>query len=140
MPLQPIEFDDTGEVIRFRENKIVRYLLDAGPFDLNHLACVPGFSVEDEVQFAQLIGYSVSGFGELSYVHGTEEGRAALTKADMIAEEVANAKEAVTTMFQGCDTMGQLADALLVALTDSGNNKSDVNAAYHVVLKEKGWK
>jgi hypothetical protein len=46
----------------------VRTLLDsARPLDLNDLA-IMDFSVEDREQFAQLIGYSLSGFGDLSYV------------------------------------------------------------------------
>jgi hypothetical protein len=60
-------YRDTNGIVRFQHNAIVRHLLDAGPFDLNQLACL-GFSDEDHEQFAQLIGYSVSGFGELSYV------------------------------------------------------------------------
>lgn len=52
---------------RFKGNAIVRYLLDAGPFDLDHLAMLP-FSNADRQQFAQLIGYSLDGYGELSYV------------------------------------------------------------------------
>ena len=64
-PIQPIEVDAHG-VSRFKENKIVRFLLEAGPFDLNQLAYM-NFSREDREQFAQLIGYSVSGFGDLSY-------------------------------------------------------------------------
>lgn len=63
-PMQPLYRD--VDVIRFKENKIVRFLLDAGPFDLNQLAHM-GFSEEDHEQLAQLIGYSVNGFGELSY-------------------------------------------------------------------------
>jgi hypothetical protein len=63
-PIQPII---NG---RFKENKIVRHLLDwasergMGP---NELA-VMEFSKDDRVQFAQLIGYSFGGFGSLSYV------------------------------------------------------------------------
>ena len=41
-------------------------MLDNGPFTLNDL-CV-GFTDEDRIQFAQLIGYSLSGFSDLSYV------------------------------------------------------------------------
>lgn len=63
--LQPIALDEQG-IARFRKNKIVCYLLDDGAFDMNHLANL-GFSASDRSQFAQLIGYSVSGFGELSY-------------------------------------------------------------------------
>ena len=47
---------------------------------------------------------------------------------------------AVLTMFRGCDTMAQLQQALLVALTDTGNTASDVNEVYHQVLDEKGWR
>jgi len=65
-PIQPIAPDKNG-IMRFKENAIVSYLLDNGPFDMNQLARLP-FSDEDWEQFAQLIGYSLSGFGELSYV------------------------------------------------------------------------
>jgi hypothetical protein len=57
-----------NDVIRFRENRIVRLLLDTGPYNLNTLALMD-FSDEDRMQLAQLIGCSVSGFGELSYAH-----------------------------------------------------------------------
>ena len=65
-PVQPLVTDSEG-VLRFKANAIVRYLLDNGPFNLNDLALLP-FSDEDREQFAQLIGYSLSGFGDLSYV------------------------------------------------------------------------
>lgn len=65
-PLQKIIIDEHG-VHRFERNKIVEFLLDAGQFDLNQIAAMP-FDREDREQFAQLIGYSISGFGELSYV------------------------------------------------------------------------
>jgi len=65
-PVQPLCHDHKG-TIRFKPNEIVRFLLDEGPFDLNHLAA-KGFDREDYEQFAQLIGYSLGGFGELSYV------------------------------------------------------------------------
>lgn len=56
-----------GDVLRWRKNEIVEYLLENGPFDMNHLACLP-FSGADQRQFAQLIGYSVDGYHDLSYV------------------------------------------------------------------------
>jgi len=65
-PMQPLELDDHG-ILRFKQNAIVRFLLDAGVFDMNMLALMP-FSDEDRVQFAQLIGYSHGGFCDLSYV------------------------------------------------------------------------
>jgi hypothetical protein len=68
-PLQPIQKDEHGTP-RFVENKLVRYLLDNGGLDLNKLcaALPPETCREDWEQLAQLIGYSLSGFGELSYV------------------------------------------------------------------------
>jgi len=64
--MQPIVKDCNG-VERFRSNAIVRYLLDMGPFDMNHLGILT-VSPEDRMQFAQLIGYSLDGYEELSYV------------------------------------------------------------------------
>lgn len=63
-PIQPLEKDSNG-VLRFKQNTIVRFLLESGPNDMNKLAMMP-FSVEDRQQFAQLIGYSLSGYSELS--------------------------------------------------------------------------
>lgn len=50
--------------------------------DLNALALIP-FDEDDRQQFAQLIGYSVSGFGDLSYVPNE-----ALAKADSEAAKL----------------------------------------------------
>lgn len=79
-PMQPID-QDTHGVLRFRENAIVRVLLDRdterGRVYPNFPARTDGglnwiatksFSQEDQEQFAQLIGYSISGYHELSYV------------------------------------------------------------------------
>jgi hypothetical protein len=78
-PVQPLVRDPDG-ALRFRANPIVRFLLDAGPFDLNQLALMP-WSDEDRAQLAQLIGYPLSGFAELSYV-STEDYQRALEAAD----------------------------------------------------------
>ena len=92
-PMQEIRWDGKG-VIRFRENAIVRALLDFATnrpepdrMSLNEIART-SFSREDREQFAQLIGYSVSGFGELSYVKPST-----LAKADAIAAKVAKTRE-----------------------------------------------
>lgn len=63
--MQPVI--QNADVARFKRNAIVCFLLDAGPYDLNKLALM-NFTKADREQFAQLIGYSVSGFGDLSYV------------------------------------------------------------------------
>ena len=72
-PMQKIVKTDSG-VVRFRENHIVSALLEEctkrGGLDLNKIAigvATGRFNIEDQIQFAQLIGYSVSGFGDLSY-------------------------------------------------------------------------
>lgn len=65
-PIQPLVTDDNG-VIRFKSNAIVRHLLDNGGIDLNQIAILD-FNREDQEQFAQLIGYSHSGAGDLSYM------------------------------------------------------------------------
>ena len=65
-PIQPF-IRDKLKVRRFKENAIVQFLLNEGPWDMNSLA-KKDFSAEDREQFAQLIGYSVSGFADLSYV------------------------------------------------------------------------
>lgn len=87
-PIQPLAKDDQG-VMRFKPNKIVQHLLDHGGIDLNQLATMD-FTADDREQFAQLIGYSLSGFSELSYV--TEETYAAaalLSQTKKVTEEQA---------------------------------------------------
>lgn len=60
-PIQPIVDN------RFVVNKIVEYLLDNGGIDMNDLAR-KDFTQDDRQQFAQLIGYSLSGYADLGYV------------------------------------------------------------------------
>ena len=67
-PTQPIVLDEYGTT-RFKANKVVRFLYDWATqrgMGLNTLALMD-FTDEDREQFAQLLGYSVSGFGELPY-------------------------------------------------------------------------
>lgn len=86
-PIQPLYTDDHG-VLRFKANAIVRYLLDFGGIDMNKLAVLP-FSDEDRIQFAQLIGYSLGGFGDLSYVNSDAYGMARLMATTGQTEEQA---------------------------------------------------
>ncbi|MES2787657.1 MAG: DUF4406 domain-containing protein [Pseudomonadota bacterium] len=71
-PIQPLITDQHG-VIRFKRNAIVDHLAEG---KLNDLA-VMDFAPEDLEQFAQLIGYSLSGWGNLSYVTDEAYQRAA---------------------------------------------------------------
>lgn len=92
-PMQPLVKDDG--VVRFYPNAIVRFLLDwATPrgMSLNELAIMP-FSDADREQFAQLIGYSLSGFGELRYVRDETYAEAARTAVLMGCEHKLRGKQ-----------------------------------------------
>ena len=78
-PDQPLGLDEEG-IIRFKPNAIIGYLFQSGKeFDLNDLACIP-FPDEDRVQLAQLLGYTLGGFSELSYVSDEAYKRVDRTK------------------------------------------------------------
>lgn len=64
-PMQPLVKD--GKEFRFKSNAIVVALLKTGKLNMNDLLALP-FTDEDRMQFAQLIGYSLSGYSELPYV------------------------------------------------------------------------
>jgi hypothetical protein len=67
-PIQPIGWDGKG-VVRWKHNPIVRYLLDTHPnCTMNDIAVLPNIDRQDHEQFAQLIGYSHSGSGDLGYM------------------------------------------------------------------------
>lgn len=83
-PIQPLEFDDNG-VIRFRKNRLVNHLLNSygpGLNDLNYMAQVNDWN-EDYEHLMMLIGYSVSGFGDL------ELNRRTIAVADQMAIRLA---------------------------------------------------
>ena len=85
--MQPIILDESKDrCVRFKRNALVDYLLDEATAgrkcDMNDLAR-KDFPQADREQFAQLIGYSLAGYHELSYV--SDESARAATKA---AQEV----------------------------------------------------
>ena len=96
-PMQPLVWD--GKVVRFKENAIVRRLVDAskhldgGPkpgksfANLNEIAGWTGISPEDFEQFWQLMGYSVSGYGELSFIRRSVVNRADKKASLMVAKK-----------------------------------------------------
>lgn len=66
-PNQPLVLDK-HEVIRFRQNKIVAKMLEfctERGCGLNEISCDDITTEEDYRQLMQLIGYSVSGYGDL---------------------------------------------------------------------------
>lgn len=111
--MQPVVYNSC---LRFHENAIVNHLLDyatARGCGMNELACLD-FSTEDREQFAQLIGYSLSGFSELGYVReetlrtaerisetGESEGAARIaTLESMLAEIREHLRNAACAAFQ----------------------------------------
>ena len=86
-PMQPVEIDEDGKP-RFRENRIVRLLLEEGPHNLNSIAedaNARRFTCEEMEQLAQLIGYSVGGFGELSFASDEAVAKADKAAATLMA-------------------------------------------------------
>ena len=78
MPMQPIVRDADG-TLRFRENGIVTWLLHRGSVSIDEIIALPA-SDEEREQFFQLLGYGVSGFGDLPFVR-RETVRAADARA-----------------------------------------------------------
>lgn len=94
-PMQPIYVD--GSTVRFRANQICEWLLDnPGRHDLTEIAQqIPSFSAADRRQFAQLIGYSVRGYRNLSYVSAEHYARAERA-AHMVQRTAGLTAQAVT--------------------------------------------
>lgn len=122
-PMQPVVMDKSG-VARFKSNPIVRHLLDHGGIDLNKIAML-GFDREDHSQFAQLIGYSVSGFGDLGYCD-----RAVLAEADAQVDQLLGGK----TEFDFSCGAGPLASRM----REAGLLAPGAEAAVRALLDEFG--
>lgn len=110
-PVQPLELDAHG-TLRFKENKIVRYLLDNGGINLNDLARLE-FSREDREQFAQLIGYSLSGFGDLGYV---TDATYELAEASYANPELNQKDERIAQLEEKLSTLQELLRAPMATL------------------------
>lgn len=82
-PTQPIVC--VRNVHRFKQNTIVRYLLDHGGIDMNKIVTLQ-FPVEDYEQFCQLIGYSVCGYTELEGVRDKTKAKAEQLSSDLARE------------------------------------------------------
>lgn len=93
LPMQPVVLAADG-CVRFRENRIVTMLLERSSehgreygYTLNDVAMDAAngrYTADEQMQLAQLIGYSVSGYGDLSYA-----SRESVAKADAAAEALA---------------------------------------------------
>lgn len=85
-PIQPLVKDAKG-TLRFKANAIVQHLLDTHPTSNMNKLAILDFSDEDRQQFAQLIGYSLSGYGELGYVNDDAYGAAAKMADEGLSEK-----------------------------------------------------
>jgi hypothetical protein len=91
-PMQPVVWDGHG-VVRFQANPIVDFMLDAlseRGISLNELArmsAAKGWTNNDWEQLSQLIGYSVSGFADLSYVRDSTWNRAHARQQRLLAKQ-----------------------------------------------------
>ena len=117
----PIQKIENG---RFVENAIVRYLLDNGGIDLNQIAVLP-FDNADREQFAQLIGYSLSGFGSLSYVSDETYDAAANMAAADFDEKDARIAELEETLAQARKGVRDAAVALFEVHPEDLSNSPD---------------
>jgi hypothetical protein len=89
--MQPIIRDANG-VIRFKRNAIVDHFVRNHTIDLSQLAAsLDAYSVEDAEQFWQLLGYSVSGYGDLSFVRPET-----IAEADRRAESLLRPRRSTT--------------------------------------------
>ena len=83
--MQPIAPDSHG-VARFRENDVIRWLVDVKGVNLNEVSRVAQteeFDRYDVAQFWQMLGYSVSGYGDISFIP-----KSVVEKADSKVEEM----------------------------------------------------
>ena len=95
-PMQPLVMD--GNVVRFKRNAIVDRLFNEGVINLNRIAMwLDSVPVEDVEQFWQLLGYSVSGYGDLSFIRPETVAKADELAAEMVkqAKESAASKDNV---------------------------------------------
>lgn len=111
-PMQPMVRDARG-VVRFQDNAIVRWLLDEASagrkVDLNDIGrralWTDGlFTQADQEQFAQLIGYSLHGFHELSYVSDETAVAASQAAHDQLGEKVYGCRDIGCPIHSGVST------------------------------------
>jgi len=105
-PMQPLLPDEHG-VMRLKKNAIAEHFYEWSQqrgMGLNEIAMMD-FTDEDRMQFAQLIGYSLSGYAELSYVSDGSYERAAMLAARPQPQGVLRmlTKEEAVEVVRSCD-------------------------------------
>jgi hypothetical protein len=86
-PMQPI-YIDHQDVTRFKNNGVVQWIIDSKKLSLNDID-TEAFPAEDVAQFWQMLGYSTSGYGGLSFIP-----EAIVAEADAKAAELIQARKA----------------------------------------------
>jgi hypothetical protein len=119
MPLQPIE---NG---RFIPNRIVETLLMTSTLDLNKIACMD-FTNQERMQFAQLIGNSLSGLSELSYVD--DETYEAALKVSGGADELTARNEVLRKQIKKARTGLKIATCALFEIHPDDLNEKEGGA------------
>lgn len=125
-PMQPIIKDIHG-VDRFRANAIVEAIYNETSkhgYDMNRIAGTVSFNDVDRMQFAQLLGYSISGYGDLSYVTDKSYDRA--YAAAPTQERGADDCQCAT-----CKPLG-LGSAMRMILCPTCGNKRCPHATNHI--------
>jgi hypothetical protein len=101
-PIQPLQKDEHG-VMRFKQNQIICDILDLAEscnFGLNEISRVK-YSREDRQQLAQLIGYSLYGYGSvLGYVDDD-----AFNAASAMAGGLDESDARITTLQHSIDSL-----------------------------------
>lgn len=116
-PIQPVVRDGHG-VVRFKRNAIVEHLLTNSVIDMNTIARLT-FDRRDREQFAQLIGYSVAGFGDLDYVRPDT-----LAAAERMAETGETAEQArIATLQSELDAIREESASVKKPVPDAECNR-----------------
>lgn len=124
-PVQPLVRVDG--VVRFQMNKVVRYLLDHGSLNLNDVE-KQSFPQEDRAQFYQLIGTSVSAWGDYDFSDPRVEDALARLEEDESGKE---------TELKDVEQIRAALQALRARIPEDLHAEVDKIDAYLVALDEE---
>lgn len=118
----------------------MQHLLDNGGIGMNELARLP-FPQEDREQFAQLIGYSICGFHELSYVSETLHAAVDALDTDPGSNSVEAERDAAVSALQdlrvACARLRQTCSEFIQTTAKDRQSMTDA-LRYWVVWNDDG--
>lgn len=138
LPMQPLHIDQNGKP-RFVANLLVDALLSystAKGMGMNELALVK-CSPEERMQFAQLIGYSLSGYGELSYVTDESYNEAEEAAAKLMAQHALPVDMFVTTWDSYTNEVDQKHLVLREVKTSTPEEQEELGKRIHTAVCEE---